>query len=805
MTAICEGLNVVEMGAGSIAGSLVGMVLADAGARVIKIEPPDGDRLRTAEPSGFLVWNRGKESLVADLRGSAGQQAARDLAERADVVVEGFSPGVTTSWGLGAETLRAANPSLVHCAITGFGPTGPYAHLKGYDSVVAAKLGLWARGAFSFRDGPLMFPVPWGSFGCAMQAIAGIMGALMTRETTGRGQALNATLASGFDPTDYMIFTSVQLGAKRGAPAGDRAVMPISRYGVLAATRDGRLIQTATVLPHQGKALCEVAGVGHILQEPRFARLPAFDTLEDAQAWEDHVLEAFLTEDLAYWLPKLEANKDVSFEVAATSEEGTRHPQIVHNGDVVTLEDPAVGPVRQVGPIGHFSRTPIRPRHSAPSLGTGAGFESSPPRTGGGAAAPAHPFAGVTIVEFGYFYAMPYGVAMLAALGARVIKIEDAKGDPHRVTFGPEVGTNKTTAGKESLSIDLSKPEGRAVAQKLAAQADVFITGFRSGVPEKLGLGFEELQRLNPRLLYVHASGYGKDGPYAHRALYAQAAQAVAGSFGRQVGYWSDPQRVAGWGLAELQALVFPRLHQVIDGDSNAALASLAATALGLYEQRRSGRGQRLDTSMIAGNAWAYADDFCTYAGKPARPLCDEEYYGLHALERLYPAADGTWLCIALRTQHEFEALASAIGAPALTGDSRFADAGTRRENDAALIEALSAVFLERPALEWERMLSAADVGAAAVSLQGLGAFTSFDPGLREAGLTTTVQHPLFGEMVRWAPPVAFSEQSGRVAPPCLRGQHNRALLAEIGFGQAEIERLEKDGVICPPNPVQRT
>lgn len=170
MTAICEGLNVVEMGAGSIAGSLVGMVLADAGARVIKIEPPDGDRLRTAEPSGFLVWNRGKESLVADLRGSAGQQAARDLAERADVVVEGFSPGVTTSWGLGAETLRAANPSLVHCAITGFGPTGPYAHLKGYDSVVAAKLGLWARGAFSFRDGPLMFPVPWGSFGCAMQA-----------------------------------------------------------------------------------------------------------------------------------------------------------------------------------------------------------------------------------------------------------------------------------------------------------------------------------------------------------------------------------------------------------------------------------------------------------------------------------------------------------------------------------------------------------------------------------------------------------------------------------------------------------
>jgi len=802
MTAICEGLNVIEMGAGSIAGSLAGMVLADAGARVIKIEPPEGDRLRVAEPSGFMVWNRGKESLVADLRTSQGQQTVRDLAARADVVIEGFSPGVTTRWGVGAEALRAANPSLVHCAITGFGPAGPYARLKGYDSIVAAKLGVWARGAFAFRDGPLMYPVPWGSFGCAMQAIAGIMGALITRETTGRGQALNATLASGFDPTDYMIFTSVQLGAKRGAPAGDRSAMPISRYGVLAATRDGRLIQTATVLPHQGKALCEVAGVGRILEEPRFGRLPAFDTLEDAQAWENHVLEAFLKEDLAYWLPKLQANKDVSFEVAATSEEGTRHPQILHNGDVVTIDDDGAGPVRQVGPIGHFSRTPIRPERPAPRVGmnAGASFEAPPSRVAGGAPAPAHPFAGVTIVEFGYFYAMPYGVAMLAALGARVIKIEDAKGDPHRVTFGPEIGTNKTTAGKESLSIDLSRPEGRAIAQKLVAQADVFITGFRTGVPEKLGLGYEELRRLNPGLLYVHASGYGTEGPYAHRALYAQAAQAVAGSFGRQVGYWCDPQRLAGWSLTELQALVFPRLHQVIDGDSNAALCAMAATALGLYEQRRSGRGQRLDTSMIAGNAWAYADDFCTYEGKPARPLCDEDYYGLHALERLYPAADGTWLCIALCTQREFEDLASAMGAPTLAADPRFATTDARRENDGALIAALSEAFLRRPALEWEQRLSAADVGGAAVSPQGLGAFTSFDPGLREAGLTTTVQHPLFGEMVRWAPPVSFSEQSGRVAPPCVRGQHNRALLAEIGYAEAEIDRLENDGVICPPS-----
>jgi crotonobetainyl-CoA:carnitine CoA-transferase CaiB-like acyl-CoA transferase len=160
--------------------------------------------------------------------------------------------------------------------------------------------------------------------------------------------------------------------------------------------------------------------------------------------------------------------------------------------------------------------------------------------------APEQPLAGVTIVEFGYFYAMPYALAMAAALGARVIKVEDGAGDPHRNSFGPEVASHKTTAGKESLSVDLRTPAAQAIVRKLVATADVFVTGFRSGVAERLGLGYEELSMLNPRLLYVHAAGYGCEGPYAQRALYAQAAQAVGGSFGRQVGYWMDPEQSEG-------------------------------------------------------------------------------------------------------------------------------------------------------------------------------------------------------------------------------------------------------------------
>jgi crotonobetainyl-CoA:carnitine CoA-transferase CaiB-like acyl-CoA transferase len=800
MGAICEGLNVLEMGAGSVAASMAGVILADAGARVVKVEPPDGDALRRVDPSGFLVWNRGKESLVADLRTTEGRERARELAAAADVVIEGFAPGTTDGWGIGPDTLRAANPALVHCSITGFGRTGEYASLKGYDSLVAAKVGLWARGSWGHRAGPMMYPVPWASFGAATQAVAGIVGALLVREHTGRGQAVDATLVGGLDPLEYFVGTIVQLAAKQGdaASADSRSATAASRYGVLAVTRDGRMLQTSTLLPHQGRALSEVAGITEQLDHPRFQRLPMFDGPEDAQAWEDLLLEAFRQHDLDHWLPRLEANPDIAFEVGVTSEQGLHHPQIVHNGDVITVHDPGAGPVREVGPIGHFERTPCEVVRSAPALGDHNGTFVAGATPAGGGAAPAHPFAGITIVEFGCFYAMPYAVTMAASLGARVIKIEDGTGDPHRLSFGPEVASNKTTAGKESVSLDLRSPEGRAVAQRIVEAADVFVTGFRTGVADKLGLGYEELRARNPRLLYVHGAGYGTDGPYAQRALYAQAAQAVAGSFGRQVGYWADPERSTGMSVAELQAIVLPRVNQIIDGDSNAALGLLAALALGVYHQARTGEGQFLRTSMIAGNAWAYSDDFCTYDGKPPIALCDDEYWGTGALDRIYAAADDTWVCLAVRFEREFRSLVSVMGLPEVADDERFASDGGRREHDAALGAALAARFRDKPAAEWESALSAADVGCVAVNTDGHPVFTSYDPVLRATGLTLAFEHPLFGEMVRAAPPVAFSETPTRVAPPCLRGQHNRAVLAELGYSEAEIEDLESRGALIP-------
>jgi crotonobetainyl-CoA:carnitine CoA-transferase CaiB-like acyl-CoA transferase len=205
-------------------------------------------------------------------------------------------------------------------------------------------------------------------------------------------------------------------------------------------------------------------------------------------------------------------------------------------------------------------------------------------------------------------------------------------------------------------------------------------------------------------------------------------------------------------------------------------------------------------TSMIAANALAYSDDFCAYETKQPVPLCDDEYYGLSALERLYEAAEDSWVCVAVKSDAEFARLTAALGIPELLTDSRFATADARAANDDALVTVLQARLAEKPATEWEAALAPVRVGCVAVNMKGLPSFSGFDQVLQETGLTARYDHPLFGEMVTPAPPVKFSRTPGRVGVPPVRGQHNRALLAELGYSDEQIADLEARKVVIPPS-----
>lgn len=803
---ICDGLTVLEVGAASIAGSFAGMLLADAGARVIKVEPPDGDRLRRETPAGFLVWNRGKESVVADLRTDAGRAQYRALAAGADVVIEGFGPGVADAWGVGSAALRSANPRLVYCSVKGFGAGSPYARIPSYEGIVVAKSGNYNLGPFGFRPGPIFFSAHLASLGAGHHALGGIAAALIAREKTGRGQDVEATLFQGLNSLDYFGTMTLQFARKMAAqsggaaaPSGIAAVMNASRFSFLVPTKDGRWVAFTQMMPHQSQALSRALGLEHTITDPRYDKQPFFPGAEDAQGWEDLVWEAMRSKTYAELEPLFLAEPDIAFEMARTSEEGLDHAQIRHNGEAIAIQDPDHGTVRQVGPVAQFASTPAAIQRSAPRLGEHGDLSTTgaPGADAAGRVAPKHPLEGITIIELGFFYAMPFGITLAASLGAKVIKIEGEKGDPMRVSFGPpDTGGAKTMEGKESLAVDLQTPEGREIVQKLAAGADMFVNGFRPGVAERLGLGYDELKALNPKLVYVKASGYGAEGPYASRPIYAQVAQAVAGSINRYGGSWCDPALTAGMTASEAQIVVMPRVRGVVDGDSNAALGVFSSVMLGLLGKQRTGEGQLLTTSMIGGNAMMYSDDFVAYAGKPKLPQQDEENWGLSALYRIYPAASG-YVFLAVTRQAEWDRFVRALGDSSIVADdARFTTAAGRGEHDAELMQALEKVFADRDAQAWEDLLVPAEVACARIPTAERSEVTITDENLRVNGLVVEAEHPLFGTVVRHGLPVTMSETPGRVAAGCLAGQHTDSILAGVGYSDKQIAELKERKVV---------
>ena len=197
----CAGLKVIELGQG-MAGSMPGMILADNGADVVKIEPPGGDWSR--DQPGWRMWNRGKGSVVLDLHRPEQRQQAARLAAGADVVVESFRPGTADRLGMGWDHLRALNPRLVYCSISGFGPALAYADLSGDEGVVAAVSGHMVgldvlSGAVPAQDrrAPIFTSVPIASFAAAQLATQGILAALVARTESGCGDRVSTSLVQG--------------------------------------------------------------------------------------------------------------------------------------------------------------------------------------------------------------------------------------------------------------------------------------------------------------------------------------------------------------------------------------------------------------------------------------------------------------------------------------------------------------------------------------------------------------------------------------------------------------------------------
>ena len=184
-----SGIKVLDFGQ-YIAGPLAAMMLAEQGAEVIKIERPQGDPLRKED--GFMVWNRSKKNIVLDLKKPEGLKIALDLAKEADIIIENFKPGVMDKLGLGYETVKAVNPRLIYCSITGFGDKGPYSQIPGYEQLVETLAAIYTDQGYATR--PTYIVLPLASTAAGLDAAYSIIAALCARETTGRGQKIDVTL-----------------------------------------------------------------------------------------------------------------------------------------------------------------------------------------------------------------------------------------------------------------------------------------------------------------------------------------------------------------------------------------------------------------------------------------------------------------------------------------------------------------------------------------------------------------------------------------------------------------------------------
>ncbi|OBI50122.1 CaiB/BaiF CoA-transferase family protein [Mycobacterium sp. E796] len=808
-----RGLRVVDLST-TLPGVQCSQFFADAGADVIMVEPPGGSAVRSFP--GWPGLLRSRRSITLDIYDEADWRVLRGLLAEADVLITTMRPAVAERLGLTGEKVGADYPRLIVASITGFGSTGPWRNYKGYEGLVAAKTGLMHnKRQLTSRPGPAYVSVPYASWGAAHSAIHGTLAALHERVRSGLGQVVESNMVLGLGAMDpYNWFYEMVLQRYPGAYSPQdlpydehgRPCAPLLYSLLIAPSSDGTWLQFAQTAPRLMQAWLSELGMIGWLADPKWKGFPL---LEDPELREEFWLEMISrvrARTLADWQHTFETNPDVSAEIFRTPHSAFEHPQVVHEGRGLIIEHPQLGAVRQPSPQVHVEGRPLTDPRPAPmpgdhneelrELSLAAASHEQHPGTATEAAQAGLPLQGITIVEFGVMFAGPYGATLLTDLGARVIKIEAAGGDNIRalVPF-PEAGGAKVLQGKESVVVDLRSKEGQSIVHRIVEHADVVLQCFRAGAAQRAAVDEQTLTAINPDLVYINAVGYGTSGPYGGRPAYAPSIGAATGlastdGRGRTAAPTTDAEiRVGARTLHSANAV------PAAQADGIAALGVASTIMLGLYA-RDLGRSLRGTTTTMLGsalNALMHLNN--GYAGAPEMAVADEEFWGLNALYRIYPAEDG-YVFLAAPKESEWTALATALEPYVdLGGDTRFMSASARQEHDRELAEVLAGVFAKRGKLDWEAELTGMDVGCVAVMERNAEAVLQGDE-FHLAGFSVDAVSPIFDEHRRLAPVLRFSRSLTKADAGCTIGQHTDSVLTEIGYSAGELADLRERKII---------
>ena len=396
----------------------------------------------------------------------------------------------------------------------------------------------------------------------------------------------------------------------------------------------------------------------------------------------------------------------------------------------------------------------------------------------------ARPFSDIRILDFTQVLAGPYGSYQLALLGADVIKVERREGEDMRRTplsrewaeRGMAPSWLAINGNKRSLTLDLQKPAAKEIVRRLAAKADVVMENFRAGVMDRLELGYQALSEVNPMLIYCAISGFGQTGPSSNEAGYDGKIQALSGIMSITGHAEMGPTR-AGFAVCD-----------VLSGMTAAFAVSSA-----LFQRVHTGKGQFIDVSMLEASLAFLSTQLADFTVAGHR----QEQFGNQAISRKVTAnlfrAKDSYLLLAVNDEKQFRALMRELGRPDVLEDARFGDWFLRKENEAALRAIIEAALAAEDAKTWETRLNAA--GAPSASIWRIEEIIDH-PQIVARGAMQTAETE-YGPLRLMGSGFQMAHGGGRLdsAPPAL-GAHSDTVLAEIGYGEAEIAALRADAVI---------
>jgi crotonobetainyl-CoA:carnitine CoA-transferase CaiB-like acyl-CoA transferase len=783
------GLRVIDLTT-QIAGPYATKLLVDAGAEVIKIEPPGGDPLRRWTASGaaiapghdgalFQFLNASKQSVVADVSSKAGSELVLDLAATADLLVHNLRNAEAEELGLTMDDFAAANPKLSVVSITPWGGDGPWADRPCTEFTLQAATGSVAYRGLRDRK-PVAAGGRFGEWLTGVYAAVGGLSSWLGARLSGHGQHVDVSMF------EAMLLSMTIYHDLNGQWLEHDLARSVELPSIEPA-KDG-WVGFCTITGQQWKDFCAMIGQPDVAKDDRYL---------DARMRMDH--RAFMQEIIQAWTR--ERTVDEIVEIASLMRipvapvgTGRSLPQTDHLLERKVYSTSASG-FLQPRPPYRLQTTRLRPVGVAPALdehGDGVRAQTIPRRPHPPTQGPTHalPLEGLRVVDLTAFWAGPFATCYLADQGADVVKVESIQ-RPDGMRFAGAIPNERlwewspvfagANPGKRDITLQLDSERGMALLKQLIAGADVVIENYSVRVLENFALGWDAVRKLSNRVIMVRMPAFGLEGPWRDRTGFAMTIEQASG-------------------LAWMTG--YPDLPLVVRGacDPIGGMQTVFALMLALEERRKTGRGQLVEVPLLESALNVAAEQVIEYSAYGELLTRDANRGPVSAPQGVYACCGqedpDPLIAIAIPTDTAWQAFCRVMGNPAWAQAGELSTAAGRRAAHDEIDRQIEVWLQDRNAAEAEKLLLEAGIPATVL----VNAHRVMPhPQLEARSFFQNMLHPETGDTRYPGFPMRFSGlgPSLHKSPPPTLGQHNQEVLCEeLGVSPEEFEALRTAQVV---------